>query len=225
MTARNLQELVDFSVNDPAAAYQGGIADEMLRRVQAEKDVPEPLRTLLRAHDTRLQEIGTYVVGELGSYGEAFLADVLPLVHSPVPRVRFQALESVAVCCKDGRVVSLFDSILDPHGAVRRFLWEICVRLPALSYREAKVAYLENGTTGALVAGLDLVLDANPQKSEAALLSDDPVIRGFGVISLCRNSDDAVLQRAIDRVEASSTEGQVLRRELDRRTRTRRTTR
>lgn len=202
---KTLKALVGSAEADPGRAYEEGVADLMLRRIQTHGEDPAPVRRLLATNDNRLHEIGTYVLGELGSAAQPYLHDVLPLTRSGVPRTRYQALEIAAVCATGALApfsAVVLDAMDDEHDAVRKFTWELCTNLSASQYRAAASRFVDATERNLThLAGIHLVLSCDLDLPEAWIADTMVLRRGYGTVALRRSRDEARLRTLAERPE------------------------
>jgi hypothetical protein len=179
---------------DPNSRRVGVLANKLLAEYHRGYPINN-LRLLLRSRDERLVNTGVWIASELGEKGKALLDDVSPLLAHPHKRTRFFAIDCILLWAGPSNksdlasVIALMD---DPEPAVR---WKAMDFLSRASGQQlqAALSHLKVKYPGpSLIRGLQWLLSSdavNPKAVAAALQSQDPYSRKYGVVAASRMSE------------------------------------
>src|SRR5262245_38440447 len=101
MKNQSCTELVRDLLGNRIRFYNDGQRSYALLQVFFEGERLETLRPLLKSSDMPVQRVAMFVASELGINARDLIDDVIPMLYSEDSQVKYDAMELLAVCCRD----------------------------------------------------------------------------------------------------------------------------
>jgi hypothetical protein len=176
---------------EPALAEDTHLAGELARAFHRGKPL-EGLRMLLCSDDVRLCKAGLFIAFTLGRKALPLLDDIVLLLGHPTGNVRYHSIRVIGSCARRSEGAYLYKAISlldDEQEAIRQQIFRLLRTIRQESLLGVVEFLAENEPDSRHLRGLRWLLSSeggNADQIEAALRSEEPLLRKYGLVAAAR---------------------------------------
>lgn len=185
-------DLIGQLLEDPERFCDEGLGYQLLQAYFSGHDI-ETLKGLLGHEDQRVQREAMFVVSELGERAIPLIDDVIPLLTSGDRKLKYEALEVLAVC-GEGERASEFVHVVSALDSDDDVIRALAMRLMSRADNSQLIAARRNLRGDSIVQltharGLSVMIESLPEKADivASMIRDQhPLVRRYGAVAAAR---------------------------------------